>query len=57
VRGQILRFIRLRSGGEARRRADGRYTEISSDAHRDHVLCDLLAETDTSVMALRDDVR
>ncbi|MNZ98027.1 hypothetical protein D3C78_1172980 [compost metagenome] len=42
--------------GEILRGADHRHAHVGADAHRDHVLGDLLAEADASVVALRHDV-
>ena len=55
--GQVLRRLRPRPACEIGRRADDRHAQVRADAHRDHVLGHLLAETDAGVVALGDDVR
>ena len=54
--GQILRPLRPRPLGEVSRRANDRHADVRTDAHGDHVLRHLLAQADTGVIALGDDI-
>ncbi len=56
VLGQLLWRLRLSPFGEIGWRSDHRHAQVRADPHRDHVLRHLFAETDSGVVALRDDV-
>ena len=56
VRRKILRRLRPRSLCKIGRRANNRHAHVRSDAHRDHVFCNLFAEADAGVITLCDDV-
>jgi hypothetical protein len=57
VAGQILRHLRRRALCEIRRRGHRQHSHVRSDAHRDHVLRDLLAKADAGVVPVRDNIR
>ena len=56
MRGQVLRFFRPRPFFEVGRRPDHGKAHVGTDAHGDHVLCDLLAEPNAGVVTLGDDI-
>src|ERR1043165_9604334 len=53
---EILWLVRLGPRLEIRRRADHRHAHVRPDAHRDHVLGDLLAAAHPGVITIRHDV-
>ena len=56
VADEILRFLRLRPLAEVIRRSDDGHAQIRSDAHRDHVLGNLLAASHAGVVAIGNNV-
>ena len=56
VADEVLWLCRQRSVGEVGWRSDGHEPDVGADAHRDHVLGDLLAKTHARIEPLLDDV-